>query len=78
MLLSDIIQYVDNFKHIDTILFSIALVLVLLSFENMTNTNTILTVEIVFQYNTSLIVHLCNSYIKKYLININKLQNQKQ
>ena len=35
------------------------MVLVLLLFENMTNTNTILAVGIVFQYNTSRIVHLC-------------------
>jgi hypothetical protein len=40
-----------------------ALVLVLLSLANMTNTNTILTVGIVFQYNTSRIVHLCHPYI---------------
>ena len=45
---------------ISTLLFGIALVLVLLSFENMTNTNTILNYGIVFQYNTSRIVHLCN------------------
>ena len=35
------------------------MVLVLLTFKKWTNTNTILTVGIVFQYNTSHIVHLC-------------------
>jgi hypothetical protein len=34
--------------------------LVLLSSEILTNTNTSLTVSIVFQYNTSHIVHLCD------------------
>ena len=45
---------------IDTFLICIIQVLVLLSFENMiyTDTNTILTVGIVFQYNTSRIVLL--------------------
>jgi hypothetical protein len=59
MLLSEIIQFVDHFEHVATFLFSISLVLVMLPFENMTNTNTILTVGIVFQYNTGRIVYLC-------------------
>jgi hypothetical protein len=58
-LLSIIIQGFDIFNTISTFLFGIDLVLVLLTFENMTNTNTILTVGIVFQYNTSHIDHLC-------------------
>ena len=41
-------------------LLCIALVLVFLIFEK-TNTNTILTTGIVFQYNTSRIVHLCTT-----------------
>ena len=58
MILSEIIQFVNIFYHINTFVFIIALVLVLLFFENMTNTNTIVTVGILFQYNTSRIVHL--------------------
>jgi hypothetical protein len=57
-LVSKIIQFIHLFNTIYTCSISIALVLVLLSFENMTNTNTILTVGIVFQYNESRIVHL--------------------
>ena len=57
-LLSKIIKFFDLFNRVSIFLFSIGLVLVLLSFENMTNTNTILTVGIVFQYNKSRIVHL--------------------
>ena len=55
---SKVIQFFDLFNAVSTSLFSIAMVLVLLSFENMTNTNTILSVGIVFQYNTNHIVHL--------------------
>ena len=57
IILSEINQFFDLLY---MIWFGIALVLVLvfLSFENITNTNTILTVGIVFQYNTSRIVHL--------------------
>ena len=54
---SVISQFFDIFCKIFTFLVGIAMVLVLLLFENMTNTNTILTVGIVFQYNTSRIVH---------------------
>ena len=55
MILSEIIPFVDIFYHINTFVFSIALVLVMLFFDNMTNTNTILTVGIVFQYNTGIL-----------------------
>jgi hypothetical protein len=57
-LLSKIIQFFDLFNTVSTFSISIALVLVLLFFENMTNSNTVLTVGIVFQYNTSRNVHL--------------------
>ena len=50
------IKFFDIFNKVSTFLFNIALVFVLLSLENMTN--TILTVGSVFQYNTSRIVHL--------------------
>ena len=56
---SVISQFFDLLSKIFTFLVGIAMVLVLLLFENMTNTNTILAVGIVFQYNTSRIVHLC-------------------
>ena len=52
-----IIQFFDHLNIIPTFSFGIALV-----FKNMTNTNTILTVGIVFQYNTSRIVLLCLQY----------------
>ena len=58
-LLTKTLQFFVHFNLTHTFLLSIALVLVLLSFQNMTNSNTILTVGIVFQYNTSRIVHLC-------------------
>ena len=54
--LSQNIKLFDIFTTVSTFLFNIALVFVLLSLENMTN--TILTVGSVFQYNTSRIVHL--------------------
>ena len=54
---SVISQFFDILSKIFTSLVEIAMVLVLLLFENMTNTNTILAVGIVFQYNTSRIVH---------------------
>jgi hypothetical protein len=53
-----IIKFVDLLNIISSIKFSIALVLVLLSFDSITITNTILTVGMRFQYNTSHIVHL--------------------
>ena len=57
-LLSVISQFFDLLSIIFIFLVGIAMVLVLLLCENMTNTNTILAVGIVFQYNTSRIVHL--------------------
>ena len=60
--LSQNIKLFDIFNTVSTFLFNIALVFVLLSLENMTKTNTILTVGIVFQYNISRIVHLLLLY----------------
>ena len=57
--MSKISKFFDLLDIISTFLVGIAMVLVLLFFENMTNTNTILTAGIVLQYNTSRIVHLC-------------------
>ena len=57
-ILSIISQFFDLLNILSTFLVGIAMVLVLLFYENMTNTNTIPTVGIVFQYNTSRIVHL--------------------
>jgi hypothetical protein len=54
-LLYENVPYFNIFYHF---LWGIALVLVLLTVEKWTNTDTILTVCIVFQYNTSRIVHL--------------------
>ena len=48
--------------------FGIELVLVLLYFENMNNTNTTLTVGIVFQYNTSRIVYLWIFMMAKHVL----------
>jgi hypothetical protein len=58
-LVSKINQFFDLLNMITTtFLFCIALVLVLLSFADMTNSNTILNGVIVFQHNTRHIVHL--------------------
>ena len=51
-LLFEILQLFDLFNEVSTFLFCIALVLELISFENMTNTNTIMFVGIVLYFNT--------------------------
>ena len=51
-LLFEILQLFDLVNEVSTSLFCIALVLELISFENMTNTNTIMFVGIVLYFNT--------------------------
>ena len=56
--MSENVLYFPIIKHYHKFVICIAIALVFLTFEKWTNTNTILTVGIVFQYNTSCIVHL--------------------